>query len=119
MVRFCPCLENTEENDQYFLKYYTGVKNEVLYLISSNSDCKCSEKIATKEYKLFPVICKDCADARFSADNLEEIKGKPEKVSKWLNAYWIHQEFLLMTPIIKAVAIPNTDQYVAITGNYE
>ena len=93
-----------------------------MYVISDNShpdECKCSEKIVTKEYKRFPVICKDCADKRFSSYCNQEIEGKPERVSKWLNACWVHKENLLMTPIVTAVPIPNTDQYVAITGNYK
>ena len=105
-IRCCPC-----QPSQEIVRYYYGEKDKYILV---DEYCECSNKTQNKGYLNFSLLCKDCAASFLSC--VQTIKGLPQRNYKWTFKTWVHQEFKAMNNIIAAIAIPNSDQFVAITG---
>ena len=106
-VYVCPCRPTDS-----ITKVYVGKGKQY---VLCGYECKCPMKIPTKEFKQFPRQCSECATTL--QEGVCKVEGLPERHYKWAFKTWIHQEFKSMIQITTAIAIPNSDQFIAITGN--
>jgi hypothetical protein len=94
--------------------FYTGYNNE---FIAKVNECNCHEKIPTKEFLQFPLICRQCFEKVAQEAEIYNRKGCPEAKLKWVHATWIHKELNLLEEILEAKPIPNSQDFIAITSN--
>eukprot|EP00029_Vermamoeba_vermiformis_P012597 TRINITY_DN745_c0_g1_i2.p1 TRINITY_DN745_c0_g1~~TRINITY_DN745_c0_g1_i2.p1 ORF type:complete len:516 (+),score=75.93 TRINITY_DN745_c0_g1_i2:76-1623(+) len=112
VIRVCPCMMPFNVDATEHSVHYTGYKSE--FIIKPDA-CKCHEKIPTREYLQFPIICAECH--KYLRDNIDFYyrRGSPETPRKWGNGIWLHKEFKLADEILAAKSIPNSQNLVAIT----
>jgi hypothetical protein len=114
-MRVCPCMMPLDfETSCYGYICYTKYKDE--YLLTSQ-DCQCPEKIQTKQYFEFPLICQECSQKKQDNTTVYLRYGCAEPKNKWAEAVWIHKELNLDEEILTAISIPNSNNMVAITKN--
>jgi hypothetical protein len=113
-MRLCPCMMPLDfETSCYGYICYTKYKDE--YLLTSQ-DCQCPEKIHTKQYFEFPLVCQECSQKKQDNTTVYLRYGCAEPKSKWAEAVWIHKELTLEEEILTAISIPNSTNMVAITS---
>eukprot|EP00029_Vermamoeba_vermiformis_P012596 TRINITY_DN745_c0_g1_i1.p1 TRINITY_DN745_c0_g1~~TRINITY_DN745_c0_g1_i1.p1 ORF type:complete len:516 (+),score=79.86 TRINITY_DN745_c0_g1_i1:76-1623(+) len=114
-IRVCPCMFPLDlTSTKQHAKHYTGYKNE---FIVERDDCKCQEKIPTREYLQFPLICNQCYENLKDSVDLYNRRGTIETQRKFGNGTWIHKELDLPEEILVASPIPNSQNLIAITKN--
>jgi hypothetical protein len=113
-IRVCPCVPADLKMENALDMFYTGYNNE---FIAKINECNCHEKIPTKEFLQFPLICRQCFEKVAQEAEIYNRKGCPEAKLKWVHATWIHKELNLLEEILEAKPIPNSQDFIAITKN--